>query len=70
MQMFACNKCNNVDLVDLVFIDGKLPLNKKLQLCTKCKSGKWHDKFEEKQFDPSKDIVINRPSNLGLDSLG
>ena len=58
---YACAKCNTVDNREIT----KEPHGK--DLCSYCRTGKWHGFFEQAPYDPLKDMVDNRPSNIGLD---
>lgn len=62
---FVCTRCVHVDDVDLAH-SGQLPADPEKQLCTFCKTGTWHGLFEYLEYNPEKDMVINRPSGLSL----
>ncbi len=65
-ELFVCAKCQNVDLVSLVFPRTGLPPEPAMQLCTKCQTGHWHCHFTYASYDPEKDLVVNAPNGLGL----
>lgn len=48
---FACDKCNTVD-IDVIGDSNNI--------CTKCRTGKWHDHFEPTKYDPKIHVVVNR----------
>lgn len=66
MNQFVCNQCSCMEVTDLVY--PCLPSNPEEQLCSQCRTGQWHGKFEREFYDPEKHVAINRP-NHGL-SLG
>lgn len=61
MDLFACKRCNTVDALELIPKD-----RVGLFECTLCLGLPWHNKFEAEQYDPDKDLVINRPNGFGL----
>jgi len=71
MALFVCDLCNHVDAVEIAYpSDTLLPIPPaKIWRCTKCQIGEWHDFFEYAEFQPSFDIVVNRPSGLGLETM-
>lgn len=69
MNLFVCDLCNKVDAVEIAYagqrIDG-LAEGSPIWTCTQCQCGKWHDEFERRDYNPDFDLVINRPSGVGL----
>lgn len=63
MDMFACDQCNALDLITLAYPQGVKPGQ---LCCTECQTGQWHGQFPKQQFDPNRDIVINRNQGYGL----
>lgn len=45
-MFFVCDKCNTVDDDTLTDISEGF-------LCSQCKTGEWHEVFEQEQYDPS-----------------
>lgn len=70
MDLFVCDKCDHVDAVELAYPDGPLEDGKyrKKWLCTKCITGTWHEYFTHDKYRPDFDIVVNRPTGLGLET--
>lgn len=65
-QQFVCDACNCIDLVELAFPDG-LPIEEPEHLCSLCQpDGTWHELFPRVVYDPDRDMVVNRPTGLGL----
>lgn len=69
MDLFVCDKCNSVDAIDFAYPDGLLskdgtPPTK--YICTKCQTGEWHDFFDKEVYRPDFDVVVNRPTSIGL----
>lgn len=80
MAIFVCEKCGNIEELDLVLakpqVDSDTPL-----LCSRCLpvgvakgglragDGKWHGHFEERKYDPEQDLPINRATGLGMESI-
>lgn len=76
-MIFVCEKCNCIDELDLV-LSGPRPEPGYKLLCSSCLpvgvaqgglragTGEWHGKFPRQEYDPTQDLVINRPSPLGL----
>lgn len=65
-RQFACTRCDSVDLINIAFLDDRLPAQPERQLCTQCQTGQWHGLFEKERYHPERDLVANRPSGLGL----
>lgn len=61
---FVCEQCQNIDVLEFAYPDG-LPQGEPLK-CTKCQTGQWHGLFSIRPYDPSRDLVINRASPVGL----
>ncbi|QVD49115.1 hypothetical protein LUCX_45 [Xanthomonas phage vB_XciM_LucasX] len=61
---FVCDTCGTVDRLEFAYPDGKLPTGE--FKCTQCQTGTWHHLTTKRAYDPSKDLVVNRPSGLGL----
>lgn len=69
MFLFVCNKCDHLESCDPGFANYPcLPSVPAEQLCTLCRDGKWHGKFERERYDPLLHIAINRPTNGGVAS--
>lgn len=68
MQNFVCFKCGCVDTVDLAFglMFKEFPILQSEQLCTYCQSHKWHGIFPRELYNSDQDLVINRPTGIGL----
>lgn len=70
MDLFACDNCGCVDAVQFAYPDGppqQAGKSDKVEWrCTHCQTGEWHDLFPLERFRPQFDIVVNRPSGLGL----
>lgn len=67
MQLFQCDSCGCVDAVELAYPELKVPPLALVELkCSKCQTGEWHAQFDQEQFDPNKDQVINRSQGLGF----
>ncbi len=71
MQQFVCDKCGNIDLLDLTHPQRKVaaPLPTPL-LCAACLPCGWHNHFPQEKYDSTKDHVVNRPSPGTSISLG
>lgn len=66
MMLFVCDNCGSVDAVELAYPELKVPPLSLTELkCSGCQ-GKWHGQFEQKPYDPSQDLVINRATGIGL----
>lgn len=65
-QLFVCTRCNCVDLVEFAFATA-LPSEAERQLCTMCKTGTWHNRFEYSPYRPEEDLVVNRPTGIALE---
>lgn len=63
-HLFACDKCETVDLDVLSTLPQPCPSGK--WLCTCCMSQPWHNQFPKETYDPEKHLVVNRPSGIGL----
>lgn len=63
--LFVCARCNCVDSLELAYF-GVLPQQPEQQVCTKCATGQWHDQFPQEPYNPDTDLVINRPTGIGL----
>lgn len=68
MSLFVCDKCNHVDEMDVAY--PQQPLAKGIPiaryLCTKCQKKEWHGLFTYRPYSPNYDVVINRPTGIGL----
>ena len=64
-DLFVCVKCECVDSIGLAYF-GVLPQKPQNQLCTFCSTGKWHDQFPRAPYNPETDLVVNRPTGIGL----
>lgn len=65
LDLFVCNKCDHVDSIAVAYF-GVLPQKPEEQLCTQCATGQWHDQFEHAPYNPATDLVVNRPTGVGL----
>lgn len=67
-HLYVCDKCGNVDVVEIAYpnLPGSLPLTVPT-LCTQCQGKPWHNLFPLRAYDPKQDLVINRPTGVGLD---
>lgn len=67
-DLFVCDSCQHVDSLSLAYPDN--PTAKGAQLlrytCTRCQGKPWHNLFPYKCYDPEKDLVVNRPTGIGL----
>lgn len=64
-DQFVCNTCGCVDALEFAY--PSLPMISQDSLeCTQCLTGTWHGHFPKRPYDPSKDVVINRASGIGL----
>ncbi|MBE0438150.1 MAG: hypothetical protein IBX57_00085 [Gammaproteobacteria bacterium] len=70
MALFVCDVCGTVDSTDIAYPDGLMDGGKPLTelKCTECQTGTWHELFEKEAYRPEFDVVINRPSGIGLGS--
>lgn len=59
-SLFACDVCETVDTLVLAPQTPGTPYK-----CSACQGG-WHGAFPKVRFDPATDVVINRPSGVGL----
>lgn len=69
MQLFCCDRCKHVDAVEIAYPDAPpQPVGNRAPewVCTQCQEGEWHGLFEYRPYDQETDIVINRPSGVGL----
>lgn len=66
-DMFVCDKCDNLDAIEFAYPDGFTPGSP--YECTQCQTGQWHGLLTQRQYNPAKDMVVNRPSGVGMDSL-
>lgn len=68
MMLFVCDNCGCVDAVELAYPELKVPPLSLTKLhCSGCQPGKqWHARFEQKPYDQSQDLVINRCTGVGL----
>ena len=67
MELFCCDQCGHVDIVDLAYPRGIPQTSHTPRLvCTLCQTGQWHGHFPLQKYDPNKDNVINRPKGTGL----
>ena len=62
--LFVCETCNAVDALEFAY--PKANPSGPLQ-CTLCQTGQWHGLLTYRPYDPSKDLVVNRPTGIGLD---
>lgn len=53
MPLFVCDLCQNIDNTALTDYWTRF-LQKKQKLCSKCGLGKWHGRFPEEKFTPTK----------------
>lgn len=66
MQFFVCAYCNHVDEVDLCHKhNASIPTHADW-MCTKCADKPWHNFFPYREYDPERDLVVNRPSGIGF----
>lgn len=70
MDLFVCDLCGAVDAVDLAYTDHPHPVHADAShpewLCSECQSGKWHNLFSKRPYRAEFDMVVNRPSGVGL----
>jgi hypothetical protein len=68
MELFVCDLCNCIDIVELAYPSDSLPHtpNKEWH-CTKCQTGEWHELFAYEEYYSKLDYVVNRPNGLGLE---
>lgn len=59
---FVCDTCGCIDQLELAGITNPCG---NLQ-CTQCASGTWHDLFPRRQYNPTTDLVVNRPNGIGI----
>ena len=68
MDLFVCDNCHHVDHLTLAYPD--LPTVKGARLlhykCTVCQGRPWHEAFPYRPYDPEYDLVVNRPTGIGL----
>lgn len=64
-DLFVCDSCNHVDTLEFAYEGSVIPTGP-LQ-CTQCQSGQWHDLIHYRPYNPQVDLVVNRPSGVGLD---
>lgn len=66
MDLFVCDSCGCVDAVDLAYPNGVLtdPTNTQ---CTECQTGTWHCFFPKEKYKDGFDVVINRPTGIGME---
>lgn len=64
-DLFVCNSCGCVD--NLEFAYPAIPVMSQDSLkCSQCLTGTWHNHYPKRQYNPETDLVINRPTGLGL----
>lgn len=67
-DLFVCDSCDHVDRLSLAYPDH--PTLNGVQLlrysCTKCQGKPWHGYFEYQRYSPGYDLVVNRPTGIGL----
>ena len=60
MGEYVCESCGCVDLVELLPNPGE-------HICSECRTGTWHGLFPKRPYNPRIDLVVNRPSGVGLE---
>lgn len=77
MSVFVCEECGSIEELDLVLASDAVTPGAKL-LCSACLpvgvsvgglrsgTGKWHGHFPRRQYDPSQDLPINRPTGMDM----
>ena len=65
-SLFVCYTCSTIDLIELAFPTEQFPVLISKQICTQCRSGKWHNYFERETYNPETHHVVNRPNGIGL----
>lgn len=68
MDLFCCDKCNTVDVVELAYPEGPPAKGGEDWKCTACQEGQWHDRFPQEEYRPGFDQVVNRPNGIGMGS--
>lgn len=63
-DQFVCETCGHVDALEFAYPTG-FTGDTALQ-CTQCQTGTWHGLLTRRTYEPSQDVVINRPNGLGL----
>lgn len=68
MDIFCCDDCGVVDAVDLAYPGGSLQDGKSRThwQCTQCQRRDWHGFFDREKYRPDFDVVVNRPSGIGM----
>lgn len=70
MDLFACDECGCVDALQFAYPDGPPKADKETGtvkwVCTRCKTGEWHDLFPLETYRPQFDLVVNRPTGIGM----
>ena len=62
-DLFVCDTCNTVDSLEFAYPHSSPSGSYQ---CTQCQTGTWHNLLTQRAYDPSKDLVVNRPSGIGL----
>ena len=75
VELFVCNYCNHVDSLHLAFearrdltgasVGGTQFID--TYQCTKCLTGRWHNRFPYRPYNPEEDLVCNRATGVGLE---
>lgn len=65
-DLFVCESCNTVDSLSLAYTKQEKQYDHKQWLCTSCQGKPWHNQFPMIPYDPDNDIVVNKPSGVGL----
>ena len=63
--LFVCDRCGTVDSVELA-MDSAPPKPGQPWECTCCQGEEWHNHFPRETYNPQQDLVINRPTGIGL----
>lgn len=58
MQDYACDKCDTIEILSKAPAP---PFH-----CTCCQGKPWHNLYPQVKYDPTKHLVANRPSGIGL----
>lgn len=76
MPIFVCDNCGSIEELGLVLAAPQVEPGAKM-LCSACLpvgvaqsgfrpgNGQWHGHFPRRQFDPTQDLPVNRPTGLG-----
>ena len=76
-DLYVCDNCGCVDCLSLNLAAPAVTPGAKF-LCSECLpvgvaqggfapgTGKWHGRYPKRAYDPTMDLVVNRPTGLGL----